>query len=293
VREANANLAQPHVMNEVGEKLAVEQEKGDNLAAGGFLYASAKDMLAYIRLLLNDGIHQEDTLLQSEVLNELFTPQVIFPLGGPLHNEFTSYGFGWWLTPKFGHKIITHSGGIDGMSANLVMVDDLDFGLIILSNTSREPATTLLTYRVLEELMEESDLHLDYERIKTYRDNSRQQMRQLPEQLEQDRIKDTRPSLALSDYTGTYADKMYGDIEITRLSDQALEINFSRSPIFSGKLTHWHHDTFRIDWYDIRVPDGFLTFNFNARQEVIGFGLDQRNLLDVDFSELKFKKVRK
>ena len=42
----------------------------------------------------------------------------------------------------------------------------------------------------------------------------------------------------------------------------------------------------------MRVTDGFLTFNFNSKREIIGIQLDQENLLDVDFSELESKKVK-
>lgn len=290
VREASTNLAQPHVMNEELQKVAVVQEKGDNLAAGGFLYASAKDMLEYMKLLLNKGIHQEDTLLSSNVLNELFTPQIIFPLSGPLHNEFTSYGFGWWLTPQNGHKIIEHSGGIDGMAANLVMVENLDFGLIILTNTQREPGTYLLTHKILSELLNEPDYLIDYEDMKMRRSNFLQRLGEMEDQLEQRRKTDTQHSLALAEYAGTYSDEMYGDVSINVLNEEELELSFSHSPIFRAKLTHWQYDTFRTDWYDIRVPDGFLTFDFNAAQIINGFKLEQGNLLDVDFSELDFKR---
>ncbi|PHN06571.1 serine hydrolase [Flavilitoribacter nigricans] len=292
MREASVNLAQPHVRNEAGQKEAVQQERGDNLAAGGFIYASAKEMLTYMQLLLNDGMHGTDTLLPADVLEELFTPQIIFPLSGPLHNEFTSYGFGWWLTPRNGHKIIEHSGGIDGMAANLVMVEDLDFGLIILSNTEKEPATSMLTYKILSELLNEPAIVIDYEDIKMRRSNYLQQLQGMQERFEQFRIKDTQPSVALASYAGTYTDEMYGEVSIQVRNEQELELSFSHSPIFSARLIHWNYDTFRVDWDDIRVPNGFLTFNFDVRQRVTGFKLGQGNLLDVDFSELDFKKLK-
>jgi hypothetical protein len=83
---------------------------------------------------------------------------------------------------------------------------------------------------------------------------------------------------------------MYGDILLNYTEKGGLEISFSHSPIFTGKLEHWHFDTFKIDWNDIRVPDGFLTFNFNSKREILGFSIDQENLLDVDFGELNILK---
>ena len=41
----------------------------------------------------------------------------------------------------------------------------------------------------------------------------------------------------------------------------------------------------------MRVPNGYLTFNFNSDREIIGFDIDQDNLLDVYFDELNIKRL--
>ncbi|MEX2362813.1 MAG: DUF3471 domain-containing protein, partial [Balneolaceae bacterium] len=277
-------LAQPHIWNENYEKVAIKQEKGDNLAPGGFIYSSSNEMSNYMRLLLNDGVFGNDTIVSPEIINEIFKPQIIYPRGGaPFYNEFTSYGFGWWLTPKNGHKIIEHSGGIDGMTANLVMIKDMNLGFVILTNEAEEPATRLLTAKILEELFDDKSYDI-YARVKDYRDKNLKKLKESADQIE--KISNTIPSLELKKYAGKYSDKMYGDITINYTENGGLEISFSHTPIFKGKLKHWHFDTFKIDWNDIRVPDGFLTFNFNSKREIVGFSIDQENLLDVDFGEL-------
>ena len=290
VRESNKNLAQPHVWNENFEKTAVEQERGDNLAAAGFVYSSTNDMSSYMRLLLNDGIFKQDTIVSKEVIDEIFRPQIIYPINGPpFGNEFSSYGFGWWLTPIKGHKIIEHSGGIDGMSANLFMVKDLNIGVIILTNTSKEPSTFLLTAKIMEQLFEDESFDI-YERVKGFRNKRLEGNKNAVSQ--KTKIDGTQPSLNLESYSGVYRDEMYGEILINQLKDDAMEISFSHTPIFRGKLKHWHFDTFQIDWHDIRVPDGYVTFNFNSDGEIVGMILDQENLLDVDFGELDIQRLK-
>jgi CubicO group peptidase (beta-lactamase class C family) len=287
-RESNSNLAQPHIWNEDYKKVAIKQENGDNLAPGGFIYSSTNDMSNYIRLLLNNGVIGNDTILSPKIINEIFKPQIIYPIGGaPFYNEFTSYGFGWWLTPKNGHKIIEHSGGIDGMSANLVMIKDMNLGFVILTNEAEEPATFLLTAKILEKVLKDKSYDI-YSRVLDYRNQNLNEKKDAPVQIS--KIPKTKPSLEIQKYAGKYSDKMYGDILINYTERGGLEISFSHSPIFTGKLEHWHFDTFKIDWNDIRVPDGFLTFNFNSKREILGFSIDQENLLDVDFGELNILK---
>jgi len=287
-RESNSNLAQPHIWNKDYEKVAIKQENGDNLAPGGFIYSSSNDMSNYIRLLLNNGVIGNDTIVSPKIINEIFKPQIIYPIGGaPFYNEFTSYGFGWWLTPKNGHKIIEHSGGIDGMSANLVMIKDMNLGFVILTNEAEEPATFLLTAKILEKVLNDKSYDI-YSRVLDYRNQNLKEKKDAPVQIS--KTPKTRPSLEIQKYAGKYGDKMYGDILINYTESSELEISFSHSSIFTGKLEHWHFDTFIIDWNDIRVPDGFLTFNFNSKREILGFSIDQENLLDVDFGELNILK---
>jgi CubicO group peptidase (beta-lactamase class C family) len=287
-RESNSNLAQPHIWNEDYEKVTIKQENGDNLAPGGFIYSSSNDMSNYIRLLLNNGVIDNDTIVSPKIINEIFKPQIIYPIGGaPFYNEFTSYGFGWWLTPKNGHKIIEHSGGIDGMSANLVMVKDMNLGFVILTNEAEEPATFLLTAKILEKVLKDKSYDI-YSRVLNYRNQNLNEKKDEPVKIS--KTPKTKPSLEIQKYAGKYSDKMYGDILINYTERGGLEISFSHSPIFTGKLEHWHFDTFKIDWNDIRVPDGFLTFNFNSKREILGFSIDQENLLDVDFGELNILK---
>jgi CubicO group peptidase (beta-lactamase class C family) len=289
-RESSNNLAQPHIWNEDFEKVAIKQEKGDNLAPGGFIYSSSREMSNYMRLLLNNGVIENDTIVSPKIINEIFKPQIIYPIGGaPFYNEFTSYGFGWFLTPKKGHKIIEHSGGIDGMSANLVMIKDMNIGFVILTNEAEEPATFLLTAKILENLLEDNSYDI-YSEVKESRDKNLKQLKTEKKEIEKLKIKDAKPSLEIKKYAGKYTDKMYGDILINYTTSGELEISFSHSTVFKGKLEHWHFDTFKINWNDIRVPDGFLTFNFNSKREILGFSIDQANLLDVDFGELNILK---
>jgi hypothetical protein len=142
---------------------------------------------------------------------------------------------------------------------------------------------------LLEELLDD-DLDNFYSRVKNWRDNRIKEKKEAPKKVLQ--TANTKPSLAINDYSGKYVDKMYGDVLIDKTNEDELEILFSHTKVFRGKLKHWHFDTFKIDWYDIRVPDGFLTFNFNSKREILGFSIDQENLLDVDFGELKIMKAK-
>ena len=288
VREANQNLAQPHIWDENFKKVAIKQERGDNLGPGGFIYSSANEMNNYMRLLLNKGVFKNDTLVSEEVINEIFRPQFLYQISGqPFGNEFSSYGLGWWVTPHKGHKIIEHSGGIDGMSAQLFMVQDMNLGVVILTNVSKEPAPFLIKGKLMEWIMDDPAFDF-YQRGLEFRANRFDRLREEATNFKPK--PNTEASLPLANYAGDYHDEMYGDIYIKQLPSGELELSFSHTPLFTGKLTHWHYDTFKIDWHDIRVPDGLMTFNFDSDMNISGFKLDQDDLLDVDFDELTIER---
>ena len=65
--------------------------------------------------------------------------------------------------------------------------------------------------------------------------------------MEEARVPDTKPSLPLSAYAGTYGGQMYGDARVTEENGR-LVVRLLPSPNYVGDLEHWHFDTFRIKW---------------------------------------------
>ena len=290
-RNESENITTPHIKDEKFQVIPIKQEKLDNLAPAGSFYSSANNMARYMNFILNNGIVGNDTLISQNVFDEIIKPQFHFPIfGKPIHNEFTSYGFGWWLTPKNGNKIIEHSGGVDGASANLIMVHNRNFGVIVLTNTSAGGAIIASsTFDVIGNFLGDQDYLIVSNRIKrnfVKRDSIRAAARN---SVIASRKQKTKPSLSLEEYAGTYNDKMYGDINIS-IKDKNLQVEFSHTPLFTGSLSHWHYDTFEVDWKDSRVPNGFITFDFDSKGKISGFKIDQPSLLDVDFTELEIKK---
>src|SRR3546814_16793967 len=74
---------------------------------------------------------------------------------------------------------------------------------------------------------------------------------------------DSKPSLPLDGYAGTYRDPWYGDVVISP-NGNALQIQFSQTAQLLGDLEHWQHDTFIVRWSDRGLnADEFLTFSLD------------------------------
>ena len=102
----------------------------------------------------------------------------------------------------------------------------------------------------------------------------------------------TKPSLPLSAYAGTYGGQMYGDAKVTEENGR-LVVRMLPSPNYVGDLEHWHFDTFRVRWRESIVypfPRGFVTFTLGPQGRPDEMKIDVPNL-DFDFKELEFKRV--
>src|SRR5690606_6164610 len=97
-------------------------------------------------------------------------------------------------------------------------------------------------------------------------------------EVEQRRIQNTRPALALDAYAGTYRSDVYGDVTL-RVEADRLVLDYA--PDYVADLEHWHHDTFRAVWRRPGFGRDFVTFSLNrdaeaAELELDGFGEFER-----------------
>ena len=93
--------------------------------SAGALYSTVLDLYKWDRALA------ADKLIPKELLNQMFAPHVA--MGGPGNAH---YGFGWVISTEFGHKEISHSGGIEGFTSLNSWFSDDDAYIIVLDNVT-------------------------------------------------------------------------------------------------------------------------------------------------------------
>jgi hypothetical protein len=203
---------------------------------------------------------------------------------------FSGYGLGWDIFNYHGQKVVNHGGGYDGFISKVALVPEENLGIVILTNTNTW-ITAPLTYQILDEFLSDSKKKKDWSEF--YLDIKNQvdaaDAADL-KKLEESQVLDTKTSLDIKEYAGTYNSEMYGDLTLRVIGDQ-LAFQFEPTPIFRGTIRHWHYDTFRLNWgTQMMLPSGFMTFILNAEGKVAEVKVDVPNP-DFDFTELEFKKV--
>ena len=98
------------------------------IAPAGGIWSSIRDMARYAVMQAREGLSAEGRRIVSEAsLLETHTAQIAVADG-------VGYGFGWIVTDANGIKVITHDGGTSGFASRVLILPDLDMGLVILTN---------------------------------------------------------------------------------------------------------------------------------------------------------------
>jgi CubicO group peptidase (beta-lactamase class C family) len=276
----DANVASPHAWRD-GEIVPIPYRNIDNVAPAGSINSSAREMAEWLRMLLARGSYEGNRLLEPATLARIESPHTITPLAPDSltpSTHFSAYGLGIGMRDYRGVKVLSHTGGIDGMLSLVAYVPERDLGIVVLTNTSPHNALyTAIMYRVLDaylggESRDWSGILLD----RTREAEARQA--ETRARTERERVPGTRPSLELAAYVGTYSNEMYGDVSITE-SDGRLHVRYGTA--FRGELEHWHYDTFVARWDDEGLGTSYVTFALTpmatvGRMEIQGLADFQR-----------------
>lgn len=290
-----ANVATPHARVH-GTVQPIAYRNYDNVGPAASINSNVIELAQYVRLFLGGGVYGGQQLFSPAQARELWTAQMVVPIQTPppplaaLAPQWMAYGLGWFVRDYHGHKLVTHAGGVDGMTALVTMLPDVQLGVVVLTN-AEEALMAAITYQLLDTYLGRPQiswlpayLQLRAERIA--KGEAAETQRKAA------RVPGTSPALDLAGYAGTYVDQLYGTATVT-LEDARLVLRFDATPAFTGDLQHWHYNTFQITWRDPVVPKGLVTFPLNADGQVAELQFAQPKLLDVDFSELHFKRPSK
>jgi hypothetical protein len=105
----------------------------------------------------------------------------------------------------------------------------------------------------------------------------------------QAQVKGTTPTADATVLQGSYTDKVYGSASIQEVYGQPMLTLDPAKELFTGKLTHWHYDTWKWEHADPFLEPGYITFQFDTDHKVTGFKMDLHSP-DFHFYKLDLRK---
>jgi CubicO group peptidase (beta-lactamase class C family) len=254
-----SDVATPHLSD--GTKLTpVAWRNIDNIAPAGSINSNVEDMSKWVRFLLANGRADGKQLIAPTTLREIESPQTIVPspddtLAPSTH--FHAYGLGVGMYDYLGLKVLSHTGGIDGMLSQVTWIPERRLGLVVLTNTEgHNNVFGVVARRVLDAFLGAPPR--DWSAIMLAQTRAQEAtQRQAEQRLEAERPKDTRPSVSIDRFAGRYTSEMYGDATVAQDADRLV---LQVGPTSIGDLAPWANDSYKVVWRDHRSGTGLVTF---------------------------------
>jgi len=295
--KSKEDLSSPHATVD-GKNHSIEQyQQMINGAAAG-IYSTSEDMTKWMLMHLNHGKYGDNNSLISQASqNKMWRIHTVTEVNrNPRYNShFAGYGLGFELTDVKGNMKVSHTGGMPGMLSKVIMIPDMDLGIVILTNTSDGGA---LLFETVSNSIVDAYLGLDnfhwIEKYYAYIQNRETETKLIVANVWETVKKADSKSINQNNFIGTYRDAWFGNIEIY-LKNNHLWFKSERSPKLNGSMQLYKANTFAIKWeYQDMNADAFAIFSLDENGKAQGLsmkGISPDIDFSFDFQDLDFKRV--
>ena len=223
--EEMPNAATPYTNTFSKELVQLPYDNIDNLAPAGSMVSCAKDVAKWLLMQLDSGRYEGKRILPWAVLERTRQMQTILnSTKSPVYpSHYTGYSLGLFQRDYNGRQVYWHTGGADGFVTNTCFVPEEKLGITILTNNDDQNFFELLRYQILDAYLgvpyiNRSQMFLagfnkNHDSVITKIDNLKA------------RLKNNKPAIPLTAYTGIYEHPLMGEITITQ-KDNGLLIKF-------------------------------------------------------------------
>ena len=303
-KKAMRNIATPHGVIEgqlsVIERGRIPRQPTVSAAAGGVI-CSLDDMVIWVRTQLNHGTTPGGSeLFSAQQSREMWKPRTLRSVSERDYKfnrtHFKAYGLGWRLADVQGFQEVSHTGTLAGMKSYVVLIPELELGVIFLSNGSSSAARSTVMNTIVRSFMpvEQVDWIQMVRDDMAVQNEIRQQNEKLTAVTEDKEEELQLPCRIpeLSKLAGRYRDPWFGDVLIS-LEDGQLVFSSEKSPKLKGPLVHDEGDRFTIRWIDRSLEaDAYILFEPGKNGEIKKMSMSKLVDGDYDFEDLDFTRVQ-
>jgi CubicO group peptidase (beta-lactamase class C family) len=274
-----------------GKVIPIYDYEGGKPAAA--IYSSVDDLSHWIQMWLEGGKWAGQKILDPRTMRMMQTAQTnigVSPVWESWGVHFRAYGLGWSLFDYAGKKVVEHNGGMPGYISKVTLIPESNLGFVILNNGNDGTVNEAIRFKILDVLLDH--VGKDWDKVyKNFADMGAAGLASETAAREKSRVPNTKPSLALKAYTGTFADPSYGTVSVTESASGDLFFAMDQSKLlFSGNMEHFHLDTWKVQFNDPYLPFALISFEIGPKGDVLGFKIDLPND-DFHFDVLDFKRT--
>jgi CubicO group peptidase (beta-lactamase class C family) len=267
---AGTNVAIPHVLNGAHSSPTAHLPI-DNVAPCCAIVSNANDMAAWMLAQLDHGAYRDGEgsarrIFSERQSREMWSPQAVTSGSSQPAVEAgadpppQSYGLGWALLDYRGHRTVSHTGTLRGMTSRVLLIPDARLGITVLENQDERGAFDAVAWSIVDSYLGAPSADW-LQTLKLEADAQEHAANAVsPRELPHEREK---PSLPMAAYAGRYRDSWYGDA-IVSLDAGRLLLRFTHTPLLVGDLEPSNGDTFLARWRDRTLnADALVTFTLD------------------------------
>ncbi len=295
--DAMQNLAAPHAVIEDRLQVVERNRASPNVdvaAAAGGLRCSLGDLLKWVRVQLARGqLADGSTLFSEEQSRTMWQPHTILGVSDEAfrrdRTHFRAYALGWRLADVHGYKQVSHTGSYTGWRAEVVLIPELELGVVVLLNASASGARAAIVDGIVRPYLgvDGSDAVAYYAR-----DDEPVVAEEQDETPAEPDYRNGSVSKPVTAYAGLYRDAWFGDVSIEMRGDEVWFAS-AKSPRMLGRLWPYDGDRFYAYWSDRTLEaDAWLDFETDESGAVVGFTMTPVwDYSDWDLSDLEFRRA--
>lgn len=244
--------------------------QSDALGPAGTIKSNIEDMSHWMIAQLAGGKYKGQQVIPEAAINQTLIPNNIADKEGRWDELSNSlYGLGRMIQTYKGYKIATHTGSIDGYFSNLTFIPSENIAIFLVHNSVPAGSVrSVMAFPIIDRLLGLPQTKWD-ERYREDYLKSKADLKRAKDSINATQVKNAVPSHALKDYTGKYANPIYGDMKMEMQNDQ-LSLSFRNQ---QSLLHHFHYDQFVTKEEMNGKPDFRINFLTNSKGEIDRFNV--------------------
>ena len=295
-----SNSIRPHApVNGKIEVLDIDWSETAN-AAGG-IWSNIIDESKWVIMQMNHGKYGEglkQSLFSENVHEEMWSAQTNIGAKAvePYNTHFAAYGLGWFLSDVKGYKQVTHTGGLAGIVTQVVMIPEINLGIIVLTNQQSGAAFSAISNTIKDGYLGVKGYNwvkLFAERVAKAEAEAKKINDEVIATINE-QAKKSNGSFNIEPYVGKYTDQWFGEVEISSKEGKPWFAS-KRSPKLSGELFPYKGNTLIVRWTNKSMDaDAFVIFSTDKDGKPAGIKMNAISPLtdfSFDFQDLDFKKL--
>jgi len=293
-----SNVIAPHVPTD-GKLKVISRYKGSAFDAAAGIYSSADDLSKWVIMQLAHGKYDSDkTLFSEKQQREMWSSQTVMPNNAipPYRSNFKTYGLGWQLTDLDGYKQVSHTGGLDGIVTQILMIPEINLGIIVLTNQQSGAAFTAISNTIKDSYIGLGPTdHIAA--LSKQRQQKEDDADKITEEVwttiakNQKDIPKLRDKIDFKKLSGRFKDNWFGEIELYENKGRWY-FRSMRSPQLTGEVFFYKERTFAVKWNNRSfLADAFLTFSAES-DKITMKPISPLTDFSYDFQDLDFSRIK-